>query len=159
LTINVKDGDRRLANYDIQRDQLLKEKKYVDAANILDEAQKCYQVALRIDPLDIESLMGTAKVERRRAELAKEQARDPSDHWKAALKSLDTITERDKQAARAYYNKACYKNLMGQPATDTLKDLQSAIDVSPALKERAKTDPDLQTLKDNTDFKKLVGLT
>lgn len=159
LTINVKDGDRKLANYDFQKDHLFAEEKYDDAAKLLDEPQKCYQAALGIDPVDTEALMGAAKVARRRAELAKLQDRDPDDYWKAAIKALDGITDRDKQSARAFYNKACYKNLMGRPSGEVLKDLKVAIDLSPALKDRARTDPDFATLKDkDADFNKMTGL-
>ena len=59
--------------------------------------------------------------------------------------------------ANAYFNRACLRSLTGRPP-DALADLKRAIDLDPKYRDMAKTDPDFESLRSDTDFRKLVGL-
>lgn len=156
LVINVKDGDRQLYRFDSERDRLIEERK---AAEVLDGAGKSFDIALKIDPLDTEALMGMAKVARRRAELKeREQASGEAD-WDLALELLDRITRNNPRAMRAFYNKACYKQIRrrtGTPDEEALRDLKTAIELRPEVKARARSDPDFAAIRNAEAFQALV---
>ncbi|WP_284614768.1 TPR end-of-group domain-containing protein [Aquabacterium humicola] len=157
LTINVKDGDRKLIEFDLRKEQLLAAGGFDEAQRILEQAQQRFKAALEVDADDAEALMGSAKVARRKAELAGQQGRDAAADWTAALRALDAVTSRDPRAARAWYNKACYKALMGKPPAEVVRDAGKAFELLPALKERARTDPDFAGLKTQAEFAAAVA--
>lgn len=157
LAINVKDAERKVIEFDLRRTELLAQGQHEAAAKLLDEARTRYDAALAVERHDTEALLGLARVARRQAELAQLRQRDPAPHWAEALRALDAITMRDRSAARAFYNKACYKALKGDSAAVALADLQQALELAPALKPRARSDPDFGVLAALPDFLRLVA--
>ena len=55
------------------------------------------------------------------------------------------------------YNMACYQALLGYDKTEVLKNLRIAIENNPVLKEEARNDKDLESVRDDPRFKELVG--
>lgn len=155
LIIAIKDGDKALNDYSI-----VPTGDVMRAAATLERAQKHYEIALKRDPLDTEALLGMAKVARRRAQLHESQNESGEAEWDEALRLLDRITSSNPRAARAFYNKACYKQIRqrrGGPSTEAMEDLKRALELQPELRARAASDEDLVGLQRLELFKTLVG--
>lgn len=157
LIISVKDGDRRLSRFDAEKQTHLAAGNTARLTALLADARRSYEVALKLDPLDTEALMGLAKVARRRAEIP---LGDAEAAWTEAIHYLDKVTQKNPRAARALYNKACYKLLRRstpESQADALKDLEAAIRLVPGLKSPAATDPDLASVQESPAFKAIVA--
>jgi tetratricopeptide (TPR) repeat protein len=156
--LNIKDGERVLAQYVVKKGQLFSAGApgYAEASTILDDARKCFDTALQVDPWDAEALMGAANVMRERAEVKKKQGEDPHPYWEAALKSLDKILARDSKAAQALYFRACYKSLMTKRVEEVVPDLQAAIEIYPHFRERARADNSFVDVNQKPAFQRLV---
>lgn len=103
--------------------------------------------------------MGAAKVARRRAELHEVEGKGAEADWNEALQHLDRITSNNPRSARAFYNKACYRQIRRKSATpdpDALRDLETALELQPELGPRAAGDPDFAGIKDTPEFKSLL---
>lgn len=160
LAINVKDGDRQLYRFDAEREHLLGSGQRARASELLDAARASYEVALKIDEQDTEALLGMAKVARRQAQLHEGAGELADPDWDRALALLDRITDRNPKVARAFYNKACYKQVQGQlkgPSSAALEDLKTAVSLRPELKGKAKLDPDFSSIRETAEFKAVVG--
>ncbi|MCY1013633.1 hypothetical protein OV079_50520 [Nannocystis pusilla] len=159
LVINIKEGDRMLYRFDIEKDKLFAEKNTARASELLEGATRSFEIALRMDPLDAEALMGLAKAARRRAEVKELAGASPEADWILALQFLDRITGNNPRAARAFYNKACYRQIRQKGkelAADSARDLTTAFELQPALKQRAASDPDFAAVRDTESFKALI---
>ncbi len=66
------------------------------------------------------------------------------------------LIEPHPQYAGAFYNLACCESLAGRPA-DAIEHLLHAIEVSEKFRGLAKSDSDFDPIRDEPDFKKLVG--
>ena len=75
-----------------------------------------------------------------------ERFRDPLDP-EAALRLMDEANERFPDDAGIIYSTACWQALAGRP-DDALETLQRAIELEPNVRESAKTDEDLVSLRD-----------
>ncbi len=75
-----------------------------------------------------------------------ERFRDPLDP-EAALRLMDEANERFPDDAGVIYSIACWQALAGRP-DDALETLQRAIELEPNVRESAKTDEDLVSLRD-----------
>jgi tetratricopeptide (TPR) repeat protein len=59
----------------------------------------------------------------------------------------------------AYYNRACYQALLKSGTIEPIiADLKKAIEIENLFRDYAKTDPDFDAVKDNVQFKKLLGI-
>ena len=66
------------------------------------------------------------------------------------------VIEANPQYALLFYNVACCESLIGQTA-DALEHLRRAIELSERFRDYAKEDSDLDAIRDEPAFKKLVG--
>ena len=95
-------------------------------------------------------------------------AYDPSD-WEV-LNPLYEAGRYDEAADRArelleahphsgvlLYNLACYESLAGRPAADAIEHLRRGLELRQDLHDLAKRDSDLDPIRDEPAFKKLVG--
>lgn len=74
--------------------------------------------------------------------------------------ALDEATQSRKlgpKVAGASYNIACYQALLGRGRADILKNLQEAFRLDPKLKAQAKGESDLQSIRDDADFKAITA--
>jgi hypothetical protein len=76
-----------------------------------------------------------------------------------ALAEAKKASALDPNDAVALYDTACYQALLHTSIDEVLATLALAIAKNRDLKEYAKTDPDLQSLREEPKFKALVGLT
>jgi tetratricopeptide (TPR) repeat protein len=152
--LNIKDGERVLAQYALKKDELL-DKDREGAVKILENARKCFDTALQVDPSDTEALMGSANVFRELAEV--KLGKDSTACWEGALRALDSIIARDPGAAQALYNRACYKSLMDRDVTEVIEDLKAAMDIYPKFGERAKADRSFAKVNQTEQFAILTG--
>jgi len=76
------------------------------------------------------------------------------DSIQNALEDVTKATKLNPENARAWYNMGCYFNLMGRPLNEVLEPLQRAAKLSPQIyNEIAIHDPDLESIRDRTEFK------
>jgi hypothetical protein len=156
LVISLKDGDRQVYRFDSEREKLIEQNK---ATALLDGARKSYEIAVQIEPNATEGFMGLAKVARRRAELNERKGMSGEADWNEALELLDRVTSRNPRAARAYYNKACYKQARRKasvPDAEALRDLRSAIELQSRFKHKALVESDFEAIRDSEAFKAAV---
>jgi len=103
---------------------------------IYDKALEIYQ--------DDAALIGKAKAYRK------------LDKWKKALEILDGVVSDNPAAERAYYNRACYKNLSGEYSIeDVLNDLEVAISLFDKYRQYAMVDIDFENIKVDPKFMEL----
>lgn len=159
VVIAVKDGEKALYRYDIEAGDPAVPRDPERAERSLEEADKSFEIALRHDPLDTEALMGRAKVARRRAQLHEGTGQSGEADWALALQLLDRITTANPRAARAHYNKACYKQIRQRsgPSEEAMRDLRTALELQPELRSRAALDSDFAGIRESEAFKGLIG--
>ena len=111
-----------------------------------DEAIEKYNEALRI-----KSVYGDAIVNKAMAFRAKKEL-------KVAIRVLEEFIELDERHARGCYNLACYYCLNHDKAEKVIAVLKRAIELSSSkYKVFARTDPDLEPVRNRRDFKDLTG--
>lgn len=86
---------------------------------------------------------------------------DAGDYAEAADRARGMIEAHPEYASKPpyavlFYNVACFESLSGRP-TDALEHLRQALDLSDDLRELAKSDSDLDPIRDEPAFKELVG--
>jgi hypothetical protein len=67
----------------------------------------------------------------------------------------DQVIDLDTDNALAYYNKGCAKALMSSEE-EALSLIRKAITLDSTFKGKAKGDPDLEILRKNSGFRKLL---
>ena len=77
--------------------------------------------------------------------------------YEAALKQLIIAVDQNPVDGVARYNLACAYSLKGSLSL-SLKNLEEAFELSPELKMHAKTDPDLDPLRELAEFDQLIRL-
>ena len=65
--------------------------------------------------------------------------------------------EANPQYGMPLYNLACSEALAGRPPEDAIGHLRAAFDAMPSLRDLAKTDTDLDAIRDEPGFKELIG--
>lgn len=107
-------------------------------------ALSLYEQAIGLDPTSIAARVGQAKAYRR------------LDDMPRAISILDAIILEDPSAERAFYNRACYKNLSPDYSDeDALQDLSRAIELRPGYRDYALIDTDFASLRDIPSFRRL----
>lgn len=76
-----------------------------------------------------------------------------------ALETIEKALRMNSTRPDLTYNHACYKLLTGGSTTEVIDELRKTFDLRPDLKEAAKNDPDLDSLKTNPEFIKLLAET
>lgn len=158
VEMNLKSGEAALTKYDMAKENGWLQTREADAIRFLDTALLKFDAVLEKQKTNEQALRGKAKAHRRFAELAKTNGNDSSEqnHWSEAMALLNKIVEKDRGASVAYYNLACYKQLSGANRKEVILNLRKAIEISPALKNNANLDPDLEAVKDSQEFKQLT---
>ena len=120
------------------------------------EAMKSVDRSLEIDPLDGRLVLTKARALKRQAMKA------GNDEDKKKL--LNDALVCAKQAAtllpgwaEPLYNQACYQALLGLSKSEILNSLRAAFLVDPSLRQLATQDSDLDSLREDDDFKRLIG--
>ncbi len=72
-----------------------------------------------------------------------------------ALRSTEQALMYEQQNGYIWYNKACYTALMGDRET-ALQSLSRAVELEPRLKNEAVREPDLKSLREDHEFKKII---
>ena len=67
------------------------------------------------------------------------------------------VIEAHPQYGMPLYNLACCEVLAGKPADDAIGHLRSAFEAMPSLRDLARTDSDLDAVRDDPGFRELVG--
>lgn len=110
------------------------------------QALGIYEKAIAIDSSHESALIGKAKSFAR------------LDRLDEAIKILTDILHSNPKCERAYYNRACYKNLSkSYSKEEALVDLQEAISLFDFYKQYAQEDKDFKSLLSDEDFKKLIS--
>jgi hypothetical protein len=86
---------------------------------------------------------------------------DAGEYAAAADRARQVIDAHPQYATQPpyavlFYNTACFESLAGR-STDALGHLQQALDMSDDLRELAKSDSDLDPIRDEPAFRELVG--
>lgn len=155
VTLALKDAAQHLMKYDMQYSALEAQGKASDAEALLKRAAANFDIALGAESTNSEALRGKAKVYRRMAD----HATDPTEkekYWEMAIQLLTNIIQRDDKAALAYYNRACYKTLSGNP-DGALDDLEKAVQIYDKLKESAMSDCDFNKIRQSERFRQVTG--
>ncbi len=148
-----------------------------DAPDRLDEAEQALRKAIALDPdwarphnslAVVLRLLHRPKEAEKEAVSAIELAPDDiasQNNYANLLTSLGRITEAeehyrtalnlDPNHPRPYYNLACLYAVEGQE-NDAMEMLTEAVHRSDALRRDAMNDPDLESLRDRSDFQELV---
>jgi tetratricopeptide (TPR) repeat protein len=77
------------------------------------------------------------------------------NHPAKAIEDCDLVIELDKSQAAAYYNKGCAKALLSE-GEEAIQLIKMAISLDSKFKDRAKSDKDLDTLRDKPEFRKML---
>ncbi|MGH1376033.1 MAG: tetratricopeptide repeat protein [Alphaproteobacteria bacterium] len=80
------------------------------------------------------------------------------DDYKAAIEDYDVAIGLAPRNDAPYYNKSCAYALMGKPVEEILELLKKAIGLNDKNIEMAREDDDFVSLRENKEFRKLVGL-
>lgn len=139
--------DKRIELVEIREkaDSFLRHAEFLRTNKRFDQAFIFYKKALEINPNNELAAVGLAKAFRQKK------------MWGKAIDALSSLIKLNPQAERAYYNRACYKNLSNQYSKEVvLEDLNKAISLFDYYKSYSKEDEDFKNLYDDLDFKKLV---
>ena len=129
------------------------------SANKLDEATASIDEALRNDPNNGTAIMTKARILKRQALQSKKADRE--NLLQEAIAYADQAIHLLPDKGEPIYNKACYQALLDVKdlKNDVLANLKSAFGLNPALRQAAKQDDDLASLRGDVDFIRLVDVT
>jgi tetratricopeptide (TPR) repeat protein len=74
-----------------------------------------------------------------------------TEEWDKAIEALEAELAKDPEQAVINYNLACAESRAGK-TDDALRHLERAISLQPSIAEMAKTDPDLDGIREHTGF-------
>ncbi|HEU5350980.1 MAG TPA: hypothetical protein VFU55_05245 [Terracidiphilus sp.] len=124
-----------------------------------DEALNYANQAIESDPKSAVAVVTKARALKRKADKVNYQSQEGKAFLNQAVALIDWAIALAPDKGESFYNKACYQALLGTVPDDVvLANLKSAFRLKPVLLQDAKTpDPDLDSLKDNADFKALIS--
>jgi len=127
------------------------------SAGHLNEAMTSIDEALKSDPQNGLALMTKARILKRQALQPGQSKRDRL--LKQAIASLDQAIALLPDRGEPFYNKACYQALLDPEGLkgEVLENLKSAFHLNPALRQDAKADEDLESIRHDADFVELAG--
>jgi hypothetical protein len=127
------------------------------SADQLDEAMASIDEALKSDPQNGLALLTKARILKRQA--LRRKLPDKDKLLKQALTYLDQAIALLPDKGEPIYNKACYQALLDPEGLkgEVLENLKSAFDLNPALRQDAKADEDLGSIRQDADFIKLIS--
>jgi tetratricopeptide (TPR) repeat protein len=136
-------------------DQAIEDYVKSKAEGDLDRAESLVDRALAKDGRNLKAHLQKAWILKRRAGTPPDKA-----ILRKAVKYAMQAVQIDRRSAPGFYNLACYQCLLGEDRKEVLKNLAKALELDPKLKADAKDDlekGDLQSCKDDEDFKRLIG--
>lgn len=141
---------KRIANRIQWIETCLNEKQFDKAMASIDEA-------LKSDPLNGLFVMTKARILKRKATQPGQS--DRNKLLNEALACADQAIALLPETGEPLYNKACYQALLDPAALkiSILENLKGAFRLNPGLRQNAKDDEDLASLKHDADFVKLTG--
>lgn len=119
---------------------------------LLDRSLELFDEAIAADPTNPDHYIKKSFVYAEKAATAE----DKSLLYDSAIALTNMALKVDESCARAYYDRACYKQLKGGATADVLRDLETAIKHNDVMRKLAKLDPDFKQLREAASFKKLV---
>ncbi len=108
------------------------------------EAVEFFQKALVLNPNDAVAYLGWGV------------ALGNLGRYEEAIEKYQKAVEINPKLAEAYYNLACAYSRLNQKG-EAIKNLKKAIEFEAKWKEEAKTDKDFDNLRQDPEFKKLIG--
>lgn len=120
----------------------------------LEEALRSVNEALADNPLDGRAVLTKGRVLKRMAEKSPKAEADKLLYQ--ALADADRAIAMLPGKAEPIYNKACYQALLGIERNETLANLRKAFGLNPLLWKIASEDKDLDSLRQDVDFIKLM---
>jgi tetratricopeptide (TPR) repeat protein len=125
-------------------------------ANKLDEAMATIDEVLRNDPQNGFALMTKARILKRQA--FKSQPPDKEKLKEAIARSGQAIALLPNKG-EPFYNKACYQALLDLNGlkSEILANLEAAFRLNPGLRQDAKVDEDLAPMRQDDEFKRVIG--
>lgn len=159
---NIKAGEAALTKYDMGKELgWLKDKaREKEAEALLKTAFLKFDAALEKQPDNEQAERGKARAHRRQAEREHEKGnvKEAQQSWASAIALLQKTINRNPNASLAHYNLACYMRLSHASDEEVFGSLRKAIQISPALKNNAKSDPDFDArFRKLDEFKKMTG--
>lgn len=126
-------------------------------AGQLDDAMASIDEALENDPQNGFAVMTKARILKRQALQSDQPGRDKL--LKQAIAYADQSIALLPDKGEPAYNKACYQALLDVEGLkeDMLKNLKFAFRLNPALRQVAKDDDDLASIRQDIDFANLIG--
>jgi tetratricopeptide (TPR) repeat protein len=118
----------------------------------LDNAEAGIDQILEQNPNDAHAMVIKGKVYKRRWQYT---GKTKPEFLNQAVQILSTAVKADPLYDRAVYNRACYYALLGK-SDDALKDIEQAVKLFSQNRFFAKDDPDLVSLKNSPQWKKIV---
>jgi tetratricopeptide (TPR) repeat protein len=109
-------------------------------------AIQLYEEYLAHSPDDAQALIGLARAQRR------------MHFYQRSVDTLGVLLESEPRNPQARYNMACYLCLAGADVADVVKNLAVAIRTSTRYREYALSDPDLERVREMSEFAAVVGL-
>ena len=127
---------------------------------ILVDAEKAIERALQREPTNVEALRVKAKIFKRQAELKKD-SKDKIPLYKGAIDLTSRMIDIHPESDVGYYAKACYQSLLRSldpniAVSAIIESLSEAINRSQHNKQRAKDDPDFDSIKREAAFMALT---
>lgn len=116
-----------------------------------DEALELYDEAIAVEPSNANHYIHKSFVYTSKAE-----KKGDTSLYEVAIDLVNHALEVDGSSVRAYYNRACYKQLLKRPKDEVLADLKTAIELDDTMRRMAKHDPDFLGLQADPDFKSLI---
>ncbi|MGD0519963.1 MAG: hypothetical protein ABSA48_01790 [Terracidiphilus sp.] len=128
------------------------------SANRLDEALATIDEALNNDPQNGFALMTKARILKRQALQPGQSDSDRERLLNQALVCSDKAIALLPDKGEPIYNKACYQALLdlNRLKDEVLANLESAFRLNPALRQDAKADEDLTSIRHDADFIRLT---
>lgn len=126
-------------------------KRAKEAERTLEDAERKYKLVLKREPANRRAQLGVANVHCLRGEYLQKVGNAQSDaSFAKAIGVVDDLIRREPTMAKAYYNRACYRALRAGLAVvpaEAVADLLKAVELDENLKEYARGDSDLLSLK------------
>ena len=172
-----KKEETSLTNADYQRNRLFKKGINLMADEKLEEASRTFEMILRTDPNDVESMLklGYSRFhldDYSEAMRVYDKVLDiditNSEAWNLkslvfyekknfakALDSVEKALDSDPTYDMAWYNKACYLSLMNQ-IPDSLESLKRSIEIDVKNARKAVKDKDFVNVRSEEGFKRII---
>lgn len=110
------------------------------------KALEMAEMALKYDPKSLHAYVEKARALKRMGKI------------KEALATVEEAVRIKPEEPRLLYNRACYKSLLNMNSEEILKDLRTAFEALPELRDHARKDPDLESVRNLPEFNQLIGV-